>query len=398
MKSFINKYLTNFDKQTIILLQNIYKILIDYNIDTSYFDLLIPEFKKRYNNNINYSYTQSQNRTIPKTHYYLEILNEKITKEELFRNYYKYIESLRKAKKYSRNEFYLGIYDNPFISPQILEEIETKMNYKFKIKNTFNANIYVYSQDINQIDNYVKKILNIMNIFNYNYSNRTFVFYLTDSKKEITKETDYLTPNEVNSGSTIRDNIIIIWRKEELEKVFIHELMHYNHIDFDTNFELDYFNIIDHTKEIKYNEAYTEIIAIIYYCIYNACKLEITTIKELLNLELNFSLVQCARIYQHNNWNEYECLFKKYNKCKSMIQYSNVFSYYIIKTAIIYNISDLVVSLKKTNKYKYNKNIKFDMLIKNSLINKNFIKLMNKLIKNYNFNFKSLRMSLITFT
>ena len=50
-------------------------------------------------------------------------------------------------------------------------------------------------------------------------------------KKDMRGDGKILTPINVNSGSTLRKQYINLWRHEELEKVLIHELIHYYNID-----------------------------------------------------------------------------------------------------------------------------------------------------------------------
>jgi len=76
----------------------------------------------------------------------------------------------------------------------------------------------------------------------------------TALKKQLPKTGNQIIGiNECNSGATIsygyKDKYIIIWREEELEKVLIHEFIHYYGLD----------------SPKEYREAYTETLATVWY-------------------------------------------------------------------------------------------------------------------------------------
>ena len=87
------------------------------------------------------------------------------------------------------------------------------------------------------------------------------------------------------------------FRKEELYKVLIHELIHYLKLDLVRKVEFPdyykYFNIPQNT-EIRLNEAYTEIFAVIFNSMINTNESELISV---LNRELKYSLYQCAKIW-----------------------------------------------------------------------------------------------------
>jgi hypothetical protein len=113
------------------------------------------------------------------------------------------------------------------------------------------------------------KIIKILLIFfkRANISNNQTVTYFETTKKKLfpKSNTKILSPNEINSGVTTLDfhknGDIILFRKEEVLKVLIHELIHSNLIDkniifsdlsqkFNNNFCVDY--------RILLNEGFTE--------------------------------------------------------------------------------------------------------------------------------------------
>jgi hypothetical protein len=180
------------------------------------------------------------------------------------------------------------------------------------------------------LDN-IKKFDNVININ----------IVLIDVKKELGD--GIVTANEVNSGCTSRyknsEIKIAIWRKEEVFKVLIHELIHALGIDnVDESCAKDIkekYNIAENPPLLF--EAYTELIALIinsHICHYLSenkqienipIKIDLITLKNILLDEFKFSLIQLRKIL-HNGRN----LFREF------VQHTNTFSYYALKSILLY--------------------------------------------------------------
>ena len=77
-----------------------------------------------------------------------------------------------------------------------------------------------------------------------------------------------LNGDNINSGSTLPGSFITLWRREELHKVLIHELIHYLNIDmynYQYKFYILYKDIKLDNHKCNPNEAYTEFIAILIF-------------------------------------------------------------------------------------------------------------------------------------
>merc|ERR1712224_433802 len=153
---------------------------------------------------------------------------------------------------------------------------------------------------------------------------------------------DNIGPDSINTGSTYPGISITLWRKEELCKVLIHELIHYLHLDIyssQDNLKFIYNDINLDGSITNPNEAYTEYVAIVLYIywIYKTteCKLTLKKFMEKrLLIELGWSFYQIAKILKFFKcYNSYEDLFKKGCKFK---QQTNVLSYFILKTYFLY--------------------------------------------------------------
>jgi hypothetical protein len=139
-----------------------------------------------------------------------------------------------------------------FASPQVIKEAK-KYNKMYQING-----ITLLLK--NKIDTYwtkrINKLIKIMDRFG-NQKVNLILIPMSLKKMIPNKPNQVIGTNECNSGATISygqsSKYIIIWREEELEKVLLHELIHYYQLD----------------KAIKgprdYREAYTETLATLLY-------------------------------------------------------------------------------------------------------------------------------------
>jgi hypothetical protein len=242
-----------------------------------------------------------------------------------------------------------------FISLEIKLYIENNINSCYIYK-TENANIYFFSSNKIEINKRIELINNIVIIIEWLYKIRSknklnFYYFDTPLKKEITnyKNIKLLSCNNINSGLSYMNNIII-WRREELTKVLIHELIHFLNIDKKNN------NIYhEQVGEINYpvliNESITELLAQFIHSIYISYILnkEYKKFIDIYHNELIYNWYQLSKIFNYYEIYEFNSkLIKlKFN------QSSNAYSYYIIKCLISFKYYDIInIIFDKSNKYK----------------------------------------------
>ena len=247
-----------------------------------------------------------------------------------------------------------SLYTNPFVSLDILQFIETVD----LIQTIYISDIYeltIYHQNNQNIQDIIdlNKILHILVcIYKLNKDNPDKLhnakiivsLILCNQKKYLPRiKQSILCSDNVNSGSTLSGSHITIWRQEEIYKVLIHELIHFYELDFNSNYN-NLNNIIDLYCKKLYNisgknhdnEAFTEIMANIINC----CLVSYYTKKDvnkIFNIEVLFSLFQAYKLFTYFGYDtrniDWHIQFK---------QNTSVFSYYIIKCALLYNISDFI--------------------------------------------------------
>ena len=201
-----------------------------------------------------------------------------------------------------------------------------------------------------------------------------------------------LGPNEINSGVTSWGNVtkVAIFREEEINKLIIHELIHYCQLDFHSvNFPfIKSYNIKPKNKLIL-NESYTEIIANFINCICCSYEYQNCENKGLFELFLTYEIKQfiprskILSIYGFKNYQEFNKPYDGLNKFK---QQTSVFSYFFAKTALLNNLEEFakflntylnVMKISSSNEAKY----LYSDLVHKSLQNISFRNAINSMMK-----------------
>ena len=249
--------------------------------------------------------------------------------------------------------------ESSYISPKILHFINTHEfihhNIQFKIKEA-TYNIDIYTQTEIQLNKYIYFIKLILIMCSHHATTRynvfTFKIILTDFKKE--QPVIPVEPYTINSGLTSYPKKetpddhkeIIIFRKEEWFKVFIHECFHLFCLDF-SNSDKDYtklfkplFNI---DSEFLFFESLCEFwsrtinIAVISYSTKKNIMYE--EFEELMKINIQiekiYSLLQMKHILGNMGFT-YESLMDK----KRELPYkenTNLFCYYVLTPVLLFH-------------------------------------------------------------
>ena len=183
----------------------------------------------------------------------------------------------------------------------------------------------------------------------------------------------------INSGATVHNMLdksveLFIWRKEEIEKVLLHEMIHTLKLDFmgyPDELKQDViqtFNIPS-SIELRLGEAYVETWALLLNTIYvsftkskmkikKQCKIDSTEFFKLFAMEIFFTLYQSSKILRHFG---YGCIAgcevplvksKNPNDVAQELfeQETSVFSYYLIKAGVLMNLGEFLKFCCKNNK------------------------------------------------
>jgi hypothetical protein len=173
--------------------------------------------------------------------------------------------------------------------------------------------------------------------------------YLTDAKKRFPKNPVQLGPLNVNTGYTVGNNIVI-YRKEELIKVLIHELTHYVGLDDisvpeDIEQQIrDHFNV---TNSVYLREAITEFWA----CTVNIACYTYLDLKQHEKNQLIFKRRFVNHLIKETKFCEEQArrVAHRIGYCqdKQHAEKTHVISYYIIKYIMLHHWNRYITLYKQ---------------------------------------------------
>lgn len=225
----------------------------------------------------------------------------------------------------------------------------------------------------NHIDKYVKKIntwLQVATLYAKSTCSKSVkvYLYLTDLKKILPKkERNELTSENANTAFTTScqpATEIILFRREEWFKVFIHESFHNLGLDFAGQTVKQSLSVIFPIRsEFKIYETYTELWAELMNIIFINVEMKTHDLEKHIQMEQKFSLFQTAKILNHFGMT-YTDLFSKYTS-ESYKEETEIFCYYVLKTLLLFHCNDFIEWLSDHQKPVQNKVNKFikDLII-----------------------------------
>jgi hypothetical protein len=237
-----------------------------------------------------------------------------------------------------KQEIMKMLYISLFIPFSIMTWIELKCDHCYIIR-WDNVRIHVINDkevEHDILNTIIKLVKWIIIISGQNKPKLNIFIYLSQCKKEI-GENPILGYNEINSGVSYTDNWLQIFRKEELYKVLIHELIH--NMEMDLNIpklfdkELEIFHMHKESQPLLVNEGYVELMALYLHAIFYSDKYD-KNLNEIILDEAKFSVYQINKIFKHYNIDNISYFSKKNN----FIQRTNVIPYFLLKYLFLINI------------------------------------------------------------
>ena len=307
----------------------------------------------------------------------------------------------------TRNNVLEHIDTTEFIHANISNYINSNLNiqYNYSITdntNNINLNLNYYSSNNNIphsfFNNLIQHILLLFYCFNIKNKNSDIFIYDVPINKQL-DDSDIFYPVHINSAYSIPyTGKIVIFRQEELYKVLIHELLHIFHFEIDepsTDCGI-YCSLYSITSDvILVNEAVVELYAVVFNTILFTLKMykkiNINKIAQILNIELHFNLYQIAKILNHSKFKSFDdFLCKNCNTNFIRQQKTNIISYILIKTILLFNLNDIKNITNRDT---------IDLLVKEYIKKPSFIKIINYYmnhIKQYGIIDNNLRMCLFS--
>ena len=240
--------------------------------------------------------------------------------------------------------------DSPFLSKEIKNGI-VRTRYKcfvisIQIEDTvFNIELFTKEKiNMRRFIYYIKTVLKLC-FKNAVTKEREyqFQFILTEAAKS--KPVKCVVPNNINSGYTVNHQEIVIFRKEELLKVFIHECFHMFCLDFSTH-DIDYKPMFEPLFHVRSDYLLFESLCEFWARTLNVALLSYymqpnTSYKEFehnfvvnLNLERVYSMIQMCN-YLSCFHLTYEDILK--GTTKNYSETTNGFCYYVLTSVLLYN-------------------------------------------------------------
>lgn len=182
-----------------------------------------------------------------------------------------------------------------------------------------------------------------------------YLFPTPFEKKFPESNTNPLSPKNINSGYTSfsrNGNYSVVFRREEMFKVTIHELLHQLKNELNLYLESDkYFNYEDSERFALINESYVELMATIINSIVNKIINRIP-ISRTLNDELKYSRNICSQILNFYRIKNYEHFIKNAHENTNKVKNkdTNTLSYFFIKAALLFNCDNFFEILKTNEK------------------------------------------------
>lgn len=238
------------------------------------------------------------------------------------------------------------------------------MKFKHRTVNVYISPVENLTKYIRQIylwfhfiDNYAEHKCSVsMNVF----------LYLTNHTKLLPEDGSPIDQINANTAFTTycsESTDIHIYRNEEWFKVLIHESFHNLGLEFspfiNENINKQILDMFPVKSHVNLGESYAEIWAEIINCVIISFittkskmnhSIMISKLENMLNIETKFSLFQCAKVLKYNNM-EYSDFFTNSNiKRGHYLENTNVLSYYIIKSILMFNKNIFIKWCIKNNR------------------------------------------------
>jgi hypothetical protein len=271
------------------------------------------------------------------------------------KSFIKKMYDLIKSYKFKKEEFNITMdtpnVQSPYMAPHISQFIKSNTFYNYGTQFSMDTNIILNIYSVNKIDIqkylfYIKLVLHIcMHSASKKNNELRLKIILTDINK--TCPTIPVEPAHINSGQTDPTiNEIIIFRKEEWLKVYIHECIHLFNLDFcnvNINYKQMFKQLYNVQSDFLFFETYTEYwartinLSIISY--YTTKQISLKQFEILLLINVQVERLYCIAQMNHllsKMGLTYEDLFDQ----PKLIEKTNFFCYYVLTSVLFYNYDD----------------------------------------------------------
>jgi len=182
---------------------------------------------------------------------------------------------------------------------------------------------------------------------------------------------DWIHSNTAFTSSCIPSADIVIFRKEEWFKVFIHETFHTMGLDFSDMMphihkrgDQELCHIFPHLKNVKelriyesYNETWAELINVLFIAHFTTqyenkpphFDTVFQKMERMVYYEAHHSLFQCAKILHHYKLTYAEIIDLDPSKIKPYTENTHIFAYYVVKAILMFQAEGFIQWCLKHN-------------------------------------------------
>ena len=226
-------------------------------------------------------------------------------------------------------------YDCPPEVKQTFSSLTNSITYSF---NGNEIRFFYTDEDCDLLIQHVARLLSVIQV------KPVIADILLSSSKKFYPKGCVFGESHLNTGYCTGDKIVV-YRKEEWFKVFIHECFHYFQFDqelYDKENASIIQTVFNLEKPIHLNESYCEVAARVLQCCFIS---SITNfpVQYLYEMERQHSIQNMVNVLHHMKM-EYESLFQKH----SFKEETNVFSYIVLGGLLMY-LKYIPVYHKDTN-------------------------------------------------
>lgn len=230
---------------------------------------------------------------------------------------------------------YVNMIESDFTPQSILDEFKQIEPVQYNIQVTNNVSLIIFN-DHKVKNEFKEKLVRRILMFAEKYPNRKVevIVYLNKQKKKINHDIDTIGRDQVNSGVCFfqeQASRVVIFRREDIMKTLIHELIHAYNLDCkDREKRFDFLE-----KKVLVNEAYVEFNARVSETVIYAEENDLDR-EELLDRQIEHAIKVARRVIGFYGYTSLEALVNSSDfKFKET---SNVFAYYVLTAALLVDI------------------------------------------------------------
>lgn len=271
-----------------------------------------------------------------------------------------------------RNTMYDELSSSKYADRQILQQYIEAVEYiSHYVTPHFQINIWISNDQKGTVwDAVMNRVCKrLETLYTYFQSSKAILFYdciPVDITKHIPEDKQKCISTEnINGGYTyLNGNRVVLFRKEELPKVMLHEYLHQVQGNADIRWSNDQLRDLYHLWDISFdgcsdtsmykcstdlriNEAFVELWALCFQVLFVAIDSGID-LQKIYDEEYAFSCCQARKVYEHQ---------RMCSPDKRWVEDTHSFSYHLVKTFLLWLVKNHHIPLESIHLNTYNSTV-----------------------------------------